>query len=45
MGENVMKKILNSIYSILFSIGKARAAAEFARKGDIAAAKALMMGS
>jgi len=38
-----MTKILNSIYSILFSIGKARAAAEFARKGDIAAAKALMM--
>ena len=36
-----MKKILNSIYSILVSVGEARHASWLARQGRIAEAKAL----
>jgi hypothetical protein len=39
-----MKNFFNTIYDIFASIGKARAAAHFARQGDHAAAKALMLG-
>lgn len=38
-----MKNIFTTIYSALMIIGKARAAAHFARQGNIEAAKALML--
>lgn len=38
-----MKHIFTTIYSALMVIGKARAAAHFARQGNIEAAKALML--
>lgn len=37
-----MKSILNYIYSILESFGKARAATHFARMGDFEAARKVM---
>jgi hypothetical protein len=38
-----MKSVLNSLYSICISIGKARAAAAMARAGMYDEAKALML--
>jgi hypothetical protein len=38
-----MKNFFYSIYDIFAGIGKARAAAYFARQGDYAAARALML--
>lgn len=42
-GGTPMKNFFYSIYDIFAGIGKARAAAYFARQGDYAAARALML--